>query len=81
MKKHDWIIGVCRDLRAYADQNDLPELADAVKNALNIAMWEIDGPGNATSPATTPVCEGDAALFEIFKEKGPTISALTDFSE
>ncbi|WP_299628343.1 hypothetical protein [uncultured Tateyamaria sp.] len=43
MNDHDWIIGVCKDLRAYAEKNGLDQVASAVTNALNVAIWEIEG--------------------------------------
>ncbi|WP_299146622.1 hypothetical protein [uncultured Tateyamaria sp.] len=41
MQNFDWIVAVCDDLHAYAVRNDLPAVADAVKNAMNVAIWEI----------------------------------------
>ena len=43
MNDHDWIIGVCKDLRAYAEKNGLDHVSSAVTGALNAAIWEIGG--------------------------------------
>ncbi|MGO4907564.1 hypothetical protein ACEN2J_04440 [Pseudorhodobacter sp. W20_MBD10_FR17] len=39
--RHDWIFDVLADLRAYADQNNLPALAAQVTAALRVADLEI----------------------------------------
>jgi hypothetical protein len=39
--RHDWIFDVLADLRAYANENDLPALAEQVAAALRIAESEI----------------------------------------
>jgi hypothetical protein len=39
--RHDWIFDVLADLRAYADQNNLPALAEQVAAALRVAELEI----------------------------------------
>lgn len=39
--RHDWIFDVLADLRAYADQNNLPALAAQVAATLQVADLEI----------------------------------------
>ena len=39
--RHDWIFDVLADLRAYAEENDLPALAEQVKTALLVAELEV----------------------------------------
>jgi hypothetical protein len=39
--RHDWIFDVLADLRAYADQNNLPALAAQVTATLQVAELEI----------------------------------------
>ncbi|WP_198672030.1 hypothetical protein [Pseudogemmobacter bohemicus] len=41
---HDWVFDVLRDLRTYALNNDLPELAQKVEEALRVAELEIGKP-------------------------------------
>lgn len=38
---HHWVIEVLNDLRAYAQLNDLPVLADHLSDALKVAADEI----------------------------------------
>ena len=47
--RHDWIFDVLADLSAYADENDLPALADQVRTALAVAELEV-GAGGAQTP-------------------------------
>lgn len=39
--RHDWILDVLRDLHAYAGKNDLPRLAEAAQDALDVARSEL----------------------------------------
>ena len=39
--RHDWIFNVLRDLRSYAEKNDLPAIAVAAEQALDVAHAEI----------------------------------------
>jgi hypothetical protein len=39
--RHDWIFDVLADLRAYAEQNNLPALAAQVTATLQVAELEI----------------------------------------
>jgi hypothetical protein len=41
--RHNWIYDVLADLRAYAEQNDLPALAAQVTATLRVADLEITG--------------------------------------
>lgn len=41
--RHNWIFDVLADLRAYAEQNDLPALAAQVTATLRVADLEIAG--------------------------------------
>ena len=41
--RHDWIFNVLRDLRSYAEKNDLPAIARAAADALDVAHAEIAG--------------------------------------
>ncbi len=47
--RHNWIFDVLADLRAYADQNNLPALAAQVTATLQVAELEITDEG--LSPA------------------------------
>lgn len=38
---HEWIFDVLADLRAYADRNDLPEIAAKTDELLGVARAEI----------------------------------------
>lgn len=40
---HEWIFDVLADLRAYADRNDLPEIAAKTDELLGVARDEIAG--------------------------------------
>lgn len=42
--RHDWIIEVLEDLRAYAAHNDLPALAAQTEETLRVARAEIAAP-------------------------------------
>lgn len=39
--RHSWILDVLRDLRSYAEMNDLPAIAAAAGQTLGIAETEI----------------------------------------
>ena len=39
--RHDWIIEVLTDLRAYAQKNDLPRIAEGVEALLDVAATEV----------------------------------------
>ena len=39
--RHTWILDVLRDLRSYADMNDLPAIAISAAQTLDIAQAEI----------------------------------------
>ncbi len=39
--RHDWIFNVLRDLRSYAEKNNLPAIAVAAERALDVAHAEI----------------------------------------
>lgn len=39
---HQWIVDVIVDLKTFAQQNDLPVLADELERAAGIAVAEID---------------------------------------
>ena len=39
--RHDWVFDVLKDLRRYAEKNDLPALAARVEAALAVAEVEI----------------------------------------
>lgn len=56
--RHDWIIEVLSDLRAYALENRLPLLAERTEDMLNVARAEIaqraigdDDPGGGANDA------------------------------
>ncbi len=54
--RHAWIFEVLRDLRSYAERNDLPAVASSVDDALRVAADEIaakqdDGDGGAEPPS------------------------------
>ena len=59
ISKHDWVIDVLTDLRAYAEAHDMPRLADSAAATLAIAREEIaqtrpdDDSGTASGPAGT----------------------------
>ncbi len=38
---HHWVIDVLNDLRTYAQQNDMPKLADYLSDALNAASEDL----------------------------------------
>lgn len=40
---HKWIIDVLDDLTAFAQQNDLPELAEKLRDTTHLAVAEING--------------------------------------
>ncbi|MFN6924640.1 MAG: hypothetical protein ACK4P8_03235 [Tabrizicola sp.] len=40
--RHDWIFDVLSDLQDYAWQNDLPDLAMKVEEALAVALREVE---------------------------------------
>lgn len=48
--RHDWIFDVLADLRAYAEQNDLPALATYVAATLRVAELEIQAGGAGLRP-------------------------------
>lgn len=48
---HDWIFDVLKDLRAYAEANDLPETAAKAEECLRLAEAEIAAKGGRPPPA------------------------------
>jgi hypothetical protein len=52
--RHDWIFDVLSDLQDYATQNDLPELALKVDEAMSVARREIETAGG-TVPDAVPL--------------------------
>ena len=52
--RHDWIFDVLADLRAYADENDLPALAAQVAVTLRVADIEISDEASALARRLRP---------------------------
>lgn len=52
--RHDWIFDVLADLRAYADENDLPALAAQVTVTLRVADIEISDEASALARRLRP---------------------------
>lgn len=44
MKDDDWLIGVCQDLCAYAEKNNLRNVSSAAEYALQVAIQEVEAP-------------------------------------
>lgn len=42
MSKHDWLLAIFDDLQRYAEENDLPIIAEEIAKKRKIARWEID---------------------------------------
>ncbi len=43
MQDVDWLIGVCQDLCAYAEKNNLRNVTSAAEYALEVAILETEG--------------------------------------
>lgn len=52
--RHDWIFDVLADLRAYADENDLPALAAQVTVTLRVADIELSDEASALARRLRP---------------------------
>lgn len=55
--RHDWILDVLRDLRAYAQMNGMPALATKAQDALDVAIVEMqaaDAPPDADMATPSP---------------------------
>lgn len=48
--RHDWIFAVLSDLHAYAESNDLQELALKLEETLAMARWEVALADGGDSP-------------------------------
>lgn len=51
---HDWIFDVLKDLRAYAEANDLPDLAAKAEECLEVAEAEIAAKADDLPPRGEP---------------------------
>lgn len=49
--RHDWIFDVLSDLHAYAETNDLPELARKVQETLTVARQVVEEQARAAEGA------------------------------
>ena len=58
--RHDWVFDVLNDLCSYAQQNELPALAEEVEHALRVARREIGAQGGSGSGSLDS--EGDGGL-------------------
>ena len=45
--ENEWIFDVLRDLRSFAEENELPEFAACVANAERVARGELEHHGEA----------------------------------
>ncbi len=65
---HDWILDVLADLKAYADQNDLPALARQLDETARIASAEIASSRDGTPIAA--ILDDGASLGRISRAAG-----------